>query len=78
MTDSPYAGPKIEAPERIAVVGDDVEADIRGARQAGFLGVAVRTGKFAAAPTELVSEADAVLDSIAELPRWLGIDSPSR
>ena len=61
----------LDAPaHRIAMVGDDVEADVAGARAAGLLGVAVRTGKFRHGDDV---EADAVLDSIAELPRWLGI-----
>jgi len=57
---------------RIAVVGDNVETDIRGAHAVGCLGIAVRTGSFREA--DLVDHpADAVLDSIADLPHWLGI-----
>jgi ribonucleotide monophosphatase NagD (HAD superfamily) len=74
--------------ERIVVVGDDLESDIQGARAAGCRAVAVRTGKLGksgtlgkpgaetgidlgALPENLAP--DAVLDSIADLPRWLGI-----
>ncbi len=56
--------------ERIAMVGDDPMADVLGARSAGLVAVAVRTGK--SRPEDDV-EADAVLDSIADLPGWLGI-----
>jgi ribonucleotide monophosphatase NagD (HAD superfamily) len=31
--------------ERIAVIGDDLETDVLGAREAGMTGIAVRTGK---------------------------------
>lgn len=34
------------APERIAMVGDDVEGDVEGAIAAGLSGVLVKTGKF--------------------------------
>ncbi len=60
------------ARNRIAVVGDNVETDIRGAHAVGCLGIAVRTGSFREA--DLADHpADAMLDSIADLPNWLGI-----
>jgi len=58
--------------ERVAVVGDNVETDIRGARRVGCLGIAVRTGSFREQDLRAVP-ADAVLDSIADLPQWLGL-----
>jgi HAD superfamily hydrolase (TIGR01458 family) len=59
---------------RIAVVGDDLESDVAGARASGMLGVAVRTGKYRPADEERAQRAaDAVLDSIAGLPVWLGL-----
>lgn len=62
------------AADRVAMVGDDLDADIRGARSAGLVAVAVRTGKYRPEAEEVTLQtADAVLDSIAELPRWLGI-----
>ena len=62
------------APSRVAVVGDGLETDIRGAHDAGCLGVAVRTGTFSEEGlARLERPPDAVLDSIAELPAWLGI-----
>jgi len=50
---------------RVAMVGDDPEADVAGAKRAGFLGVQVRTGKYGAAGE--AAEADLVLDSFADL-----------
>ena len=54
------------------MVGDDVEADVAGAKQHGLKAVLVRTGKFR---TETQArpgvEPDGVLDSIADLPDWL-------
>ena len=61
--------------DRAVMVGDDLEADVHGAQGAGLRGVLVRTGKFR--PSDLEREgpaADAVLDSIAALPAWLGLD----
>jgi HAD superfamily hydrolase (TIGR01458 family) len=60
------------APGEALMVGDDVEADIGGAKRLGMRGVLVRTGKFR--PTTLRDadpQPDAVLDSIADLPGYL-------
>jgi HAD superfamily hydrolase (TIGR01458 family) len=54
----------LEAHE-VAMVGDDAEADIVGAKRAGLAGIQVRTGKWQAD----AEEADLVIDSIAELAR---------
>jgi HAD superfamily hydrolase (TIGR01458 family) len=60
-------------PERIAVVGDDLESDVAGARASGMIGVAVRTGKYRPQDEERARQAaDAVLDSIAAVPGWIG------
>jgi HAD superfamily hydrolase (TIGR01458 family) len=54
------------------MVGDDVEADIGGAKAIGMQGVLVRTGKFRpAALREAKPQPDAVVDSIADLPAYL-------
>ena len=54
------------------MVGDDVEADIGGAKAIGMRGVLVRTGKFRpAALREAEPQPDAVVDSIADLPAYL-------
>ncbi len=63
-------------PERVAMVGDDLEADIDGAKRAGLQGVAVRTGKYRPEDERRAQEiADAVLDSLADLPAWLAVRS---
>ena len=54
----------------VVMVGDDILADIDGAQRAGLTGVLVRTGKFS--PSDLSGDVSpgAILDSIADLPRW--------
>jgi HAD superfamily hydrolase (TIGR01458 family) len=60
--------------DRIAMVGDDPEADVFGSRAAGMKPVALRTGKYRPGHEgRLREEAAVVLDSIAGLPGWLGI-----
>jgi len=59
-------------PSEAVMVGDDVEADIGGAKQIGMRGVLVRTGKFRpGAREEADPQPDAVIGSIAELPAWI-------
>jgi HAD superfamily hydrolase (TIGR01458 family) len=59
-------------PGDAVMIGDDIEADIGGAKAIGMRTVLVRTGKFREG-TLAASEhdPDAVLDSIADLPAWL-------
>lgn len=52
------------------MVGDDIRGDIGGAQAAGLQGVLVRTGKFRTGDLGGEIRPDAVLDSIADLPRW--------
>jgi HAD superfamily hydrolase (TIGR01458 family) len=60
--------------DRVAVVGDSVTNDVVGGQRAGCLGVAVRTGTFREEHLAgLERPPDAVLDSIADLPAWLGV-----
>ena len=60
------------APAEAVMVGDDVEADVGGAKDAGLRAILVRTGKFredtlaAAEP-----QPDAVVGSIADVPGFL-------
>lgn len=54
----------------VVMVGDDLRADVEGAQRAGLAGVLVRTGKFTPADLDADVTPDAVLDSIADLPRW--------
>lgn len=61
------------AARETAVVGDDIEVEVRGAQQAGMRGVLVRTGKFR--QESLAGSGirpDAVLESIADLPGLIG------
>jgi len=53
----------------VAMVGDDAETDVVGAKRAGLSGIQVRTGKWR--PGGDVGVADLVLDSVAALPRAL-------
>jgi HAD superfamily hydrolase (TIGR01458 family) len=64
---------QIEIPaERAAMVGDDVVNDVLGAQAVGLTGVLVRTGKFRPEDVERSGGVpDAVLDSIADLPKLL-------
>lgn len=57
--------------DRALMVGDDIEADVLGARSAGIRGVLVRTGKFREEDLER-GRPDHVIDSIADLPGLLG------
>jgi phospholysine phosphohistidine inorganic pyrophosphate phosphatase len=67
------AGKSLGVPaDSIAVIGDDLEADALGGKNAGGIGLLVRTGKFRqeqldGAPTP----PDAVLASLAALPKWM-------
>jgi HAD superfamily hydrolase (TIGR01458 family) len=56
--------------DRVVMVGDDVFTDVEGAQRAGLPAILVRTGKFS--PSDLSGDVspNAVLDSIADLPRW--------
>ena len=55
-----------------AMVGDDIETDIRGAQRCGIHGILVRTGKFR---EELLASSgvipDLIIDSVADLSRIL-------
>jgi phospholysine phosphohistidine inorganic pyrophosphate phosphatase len=60
-------------PGRAAMVGDDVEADVGGAIEAGLAGVLVRTGKYREDfVRESGVEPTATVDSIADVPDLLG------
>jgi HAD superfamily hydrolase (TIGR01458 family) len=57
------------APDRIAMVGDDVVSDVQGAQKAGMVGVLVRTGKFRPEILDgLDPPPDLVVDSFADVP----------
>ncbi len=59
-------------PELTWMVGDDLEADVRGAQAFGMRTVLVRTGKFRPEALETSNVVpDVVLSSVAQLPDWL-------
>ena len=58
--------------QEVAMVGDDPEADVAGAKDAGLKGVQVKTGKYVA-DVEIGGGADLVLESFAGLPKALGL-----
>jgi HAD superfamily hydrolase (TIGR01458 family) len=61
------------AQENIGVIGDDLEADVLGAKAAGSRGILVRTGKYRPEQArQAVAQSDGVIDSMAALPGWLG------
>jgi HAD superfamily hydrolase (TIGR01458 family) len=61
---------------KVVMVGDDVHTDILGARAVGAKTILVKTGKYHLdAVKSLPARPDWVLDSIADLPRWLGESS---
>ena len=57
-------------PDQVVMIGDDIRADVEGAKRAGLTGVLVRTGKFSPADLDGDVAPDALLDSLADLPRW--------
>lgn len=59
--------------EQAAMVGDDLDTDVRAAQALGILGVQVRTGKFRSAQLDAGDPPDVLLDSFADVPRWLGM-----
>ena len=63
------------AREEILMVGDDAEFDVAASVALGMQGILVRTGKYREGDESRVSPAPtAVLDSVSELSRWLGIE----
>ena len=59
-------------PARATMVGDDIVTDIGGAQAAGLRTILVRTGKFRPQDLDGAIQPDAILNSIADLPRTLG------
>jgi len=61
-------------PERVAMIGDDVETDVVAAQRLGMTGVLTRTGKFREEDLARATDVpDLVVDSIAEAPAALGL-----
>ena len=59
-------------PGAVAMVGDDPELDIVGARAAGLRGILVETGRYQPG-TDLPTRPDLILGSVARLPEALGL-----
>ena len=58
--------------DQLLMVGDDAEFDASGSVALGMQGILVRTGKYRPGDEDRVQpRPTAVLDSVAELPRWL-------
>lgn len=59
---------------QVAMVGDDIDADVGGAQRAGLSGILVKTGKYRQAYAEAsLVKPDFVVDSIKNLPELLGL-----
>jgi phospholysine phosphohistidine inorganic pyrophosphate phosphatase len=56
--------------DQVVMIGDDVHTDVGGAQRAGLTGVLVQTGKFSTFDLSGDVSPDAVLASVADLPRW--------
>ncbi|SMF93378.1 HAD-superfamily subfamily IIA hydrolase, TIGR01458 [Methylomagnum ishizawai] len=62
------------AADEVAMVGDDIDADVGGGQAAGLAGILVRTGKYREAYARASAvRPDAVVDSVRELPGFLGL-----
>ncbi len=60
------------APERVVMVGDDVDADVSGAAAAGLNGILVRTGKYRNGDERrLVGERTTVCDDLTAAVEWI-------
>ncbi|MBP2132539.1 HAD superfamily hydrolase (TIGR01458 family) [Methanomicrobium sp. W14] len=62
-------------PEDVMMIGDDINTDVGGSQNAGMKGVLVKTGKFSG-DRFLKSGVtpDGIIDSVADLPKFLGIE----
>ena len=58
---------------QVVMIGDDIDADVGGAQQAGLRGILVKTGKYRQTYAEASAiKPDALIDSIMDLPDVLG------
>jgi HAD superfamily hydrolase (TIGR01458 family) len=61
-------------PAEIAIIGDDIDADVGGGQQAGLLGILVKTGKYRQPYAGASAiKPDLVIDSVKDLPNILGL-----
>jgi HAD superfamily hydrolase (TIGR01458 family) len=58
----------------VAIVGDDIDADVGGGQQAGLKGILVKTGKYRQSYAEASPiKPDWLIDSIKDLPGLMGL-----
>jgi ribonucleotide monophosphatase NagD (HAD superfamily) len=58
----------------VAIIGDDIDADVGGGQQAGLTGILVKTGKYRQNYVEAsLIKPDMVINSIKDLPGILRI-----
>ena len=61
-------------PAAVAIVGDDIDADVGGGQQAGLRGILVKTGKYRQGYVEASEiKPDLLIDSIKDLPEILNV-----
>jgi HAD superfamily hydrolase (TIGR01458 family) len=61
-------------PAEVVMIGDDIDADVGGAQQAGLGGILVRTGKYRRSYAAFSAvKPDLVIDSVKDLPFVLGL-----
>ncbi len=61
-------------PDDVAIIGDDIDADVGGGQQAGIKSVLVKTGKYRQNYAETSHiKPHLIIDSIADLPEMLGL-----
>ena len=58
-------------PSQVLIIGDDIFTDIVGANSVGAMGALVKTGKYMDQVKLDVATPDLVLDSVADLRKWL-------
>jgi HAD superfamily hydrolase (TIGR01458 family) len=62
------------SPDRVAMIGDDLEADVGGAIDAGLSGILVQTGKFRQSEVDESSiDPTLIIESIVDAPALVGI-----
>ncbi len=60
-------------PEQVAMIGDDIEADVGGAQTSGMKGVLVKTGKYRPALAEATGiTPDLILEDVSVIAQWFG------
>ncbi|WP_029520903.1 TIGR01458 family HAD-type hydrolase [Persephonella sp. IF05-L8] len=58
-------------PEEVAVIGDDIETDVKGAMDAGLKGILVKTGKFTPQDLEKGIKPDLIIENINQILEFI-------